>query len=70
MLDEYYKTEEEALRAQIQQQNEALCPVCKKNKLLQNKQVIFCGCGLRIDTKVRTYMPQLNVKSATASFVI
>jgi DNA-directed RNA polymerase subunit RPC12/RpoP len=54
MLEEYYRNEEEALHAQIQQQNEALCPVCKKNKLLQNKQVIFCGCGLRIDTKVRS----------------
>lgn len=27
-----------------------ICPVCKRNQLLQNKQVLFCSCGLRIDT--------------------
>ena len=29
-----------------------LCPVCKRNKLLENKGVIFCSCGVRIDAKV------------------
>jgi len=27
-----------------------ICPVCRKNQLLQNMQVLFCSCGLRIDT--------------------
>ncbi|XP_057294353.1 RPA-interacting protein B-like [Hydractinia symbiolongicarpus] len=27
------------------------CPVCKRNNLLQNESVIFCMCGLRIDTQ-------------------
>jgi hypothetical protein len=31
--------------------NVALCPVCRKHKLLQNKYIIFCRCGLRVDTK-------------------
>lgn len=28
-----------------------MCPVCKRNALHQNKQVIFCACGMRIDTE-------------------
>ena len=28
-----------------------LCPVCASNFLLQNHGVIFCACGLRVDTK-------------------
>lgn len=27
------------------------CPVCKRSKLLQNKGIIFCACGLRLDVK-------------------
>jgi len=27
------------------------CPVCKRNNLLQNKHIIFCQCGVRVDTK-------------------
>lgn len=27
-----------------------ICPICKRNQILQNKQVFFCACGLRIDT--------------------
>ena len=27
-----------------------------RNNLLQNKQVIFCYCGVRIDTKVRRFL--------------
>lgn len=29
------------------------CPVCKTNRLFENKGVIFCGCGLRVDCKVK-----------------
>lgn len=28
-----------------------VCPVCQKNNLLQNKHIIFCACGVRIDTE-------------------
>eukprot|EP00899_Mesostigma_viride_P007622 jgi/Mesvir1/16861/Mv15746-RA.1 len=27
------------------------CPVCRRALLHQNKHVIFCGCGLRVDTQ-------------------
>lgn len=30
---------------------EVVCPLCKKSSLLTNKSVIFCKCGLRIDTE-------------------
>ncbi|KAH3891885.1 hypothetical protein DPMN_015995, partial [Dreissena polymorpha] len=30
---------------------EVICPMCKKSPLRANKSVIFCGCGLRIDTE-------------------
>lgn len=30
---------------------EVICPVCQKNSLLQNKSVIFCKCGVRVDTE-------------------
>lgn len=30
---------------------EVLCPICKVNFLLANKSVIFCKCGLRINTE-------------------
>jgi len=29
--------------------NKVICPICKRNWLLQNKNVIFCACGLRLD---------------------
>jgi len=28
-----------------------VCPVCKKNPLFENKTVIFCACGLRLNLK-------------------
>jgi len=28
-----------------------ICPVCQKNNLLQNKHIIFCKCGIRVDTQ-------------------
>jgi hypothetical protein len=33
---------------------EVVCPLCKQNKLLENKGVIFCACGLRLDVMVTT----------------
>ncbi len=27
-----------------------LCPVCQQSNLLQLKSIVFCGCGMRIDT--------------------
>ena len=27
-----------------------LCPVCQQSNLLQLKAIVFCGCGMRIDT--------------------
>jgi hypothetical protein len=29
--------------------NSVVCPICTRNRLLQNKNVIFCACGLRLD---------------------
>lgn len=31
--------------------DEVICPVCQKNQLLQNKGVIFCPCGVRVNTE-------------------
>ncbi|KAJ8312118.1 hypothetical protein KUTeg_009491 [Tegillarca granosa] len=31
--------------------DEVICPVCQKNPLLQNKSVIFCKCGMRVNTE-------------------
>ncbi|XP_015760294.1 PREDICTED: RPA-interacting protein A-like, partial [Acropora digitifera] len=47
------KFEEASLCAAIEclRTDEVLCPVCKSKPLHQNKQVIFCACGLRIDTE-------------------
>ena len=28
-----------------------LCPLCKSDNLHQNMQIVFCSCGLRIDTQ-------------------
>ncbi|XP_072163310.1 RPA-interacting protein B-like [Diadema setosum] len=28
-----------------------MCPVCKRNELLLNQGIVFCVCGLRIDTE-------------------
>ncbi|EDO32784.1 predicted protein [Nematostella vectensis] len=51
--DENQKFEEESLCAAIEglKTDDVICPVCKRNPLHQNKQVIFCCCGIRIDTE-------------------
>lgn len=56
MLSKYeegLKFEEERLCAAIQclQTDDLICPICKQNPLLQNRQIIFCSCGIRIDTE-------------------
>ncbi|CAI8043229.1 RPA-interacting protein A [Geodia barretti] len=30
--------------------DDIICPICQKDYLHQNKQVLFCSCGLRLDT--------------------
>jgi len=51
--EESVKFEEASLCAAIEclRTDDVFCPVCKRNPLLQNKQIIFCACGLRIDTE-------------------
>eukprot|EP00794_Sanderia_malayensis_P014304 gene14304-15792_t len=55
MLEEYNELvnfDESYLHAAIEclSSDYVICPVCKRNQLLQNKQVFFCACGVRIDT--------------------
>ncbi|XP_013419153.1 RPA-interacting protein A isoform X2 [Lingula anatina] len=57
ILEEYEKSlafDEAGLCAAIDQlkTDEVICPICKKNPLMQNKQIIFCCCGMRIDTEL------------------
>ncbi|XP_022109654.1 RPA-interacting protein B-like [Acanthaster planci] len=44
---------EASLSATVEQLNtdELLCPICKRNPLMLNKGVIFCACGMRINTE-------------------
>ncbi|XP_045174147.2 RPA-interacting protein A-like [Mercenaria mercenaria] len=59
MLEEYSNyeqsllLEEKSLCSAIDKLStiEVICPMCKKNTLLTNKSVIFCRCGLRINTE-------------------
>ena len=37
---------------QINQGNYVICPFCKKNQLLENKNVIFCKCGFKLNVKM------------------
>ncbi|XP_025089268.1 RPA-interacting protein-like isoform X3 [Pomacea canaliculata] len=50
---ESLRAEEAALCSAIEQlgRGEIICPLCEKHSLLENKGVIFCKCGLRIDTE-------------------
>ena len=46
--------EEEALCNAIEMlhtKQQVTCPICLKNTLLENKGVIFCKCGVRINTE-------------------
>ncbi|XP_033120138.1 RPA-interacting protein B-like [Anneissia japonica] len=56
LLSEYeahLKHEEEVLCASVAKMNtdEVTCPICKRNALMENKGVIFCACGVRIQTE-------------------
>jgi len=33
------------------EEDEVICPLCKRKPLHQNHSVIFCACGMRIDTQ-------------------
>ncbi|EFC49338.1 hypothetical protein NAEGRDRAFT_78154 [Naegleria gruberi] len=55
--------EEEALEAEDLQQlidyyekSVYLCPLCKKNHLLETKHSLFCKCGLRVPTSVCVFL--------------
>ncbi|XP_046578310.1 RPA-interacting protein-like isoform X1 [Haliotis rubra] len=45
--------EEEVLCSAIEtlSTEDVLCPVCQKHVLMLNKGIVFCSCGLRIDTE-------------------
>jgi hypothetical protein len=49
-LEEHLRYEEEAIRSSFASAI-VVCPICQKNQLLQNGAVIFCRCGIRLDTK-------------------
>lgn len=50
--DELVRFDEKSLCAAIEGlgPDYVTCPVCRRGQLLQNKQILFCSCGLRIDT--------------------
>ncbi|XP_078618958.1 RPA-interacting protein B-like [Branchiostoma floridae x Branchiostoma japonicum] len=55
-LDAEMRFEEEAMLATVDHHHGndddvVTCPVCMMNPLLQNKNVIFCQCGVRINTE-------------------
>ncbi|ESO97271.1 hypothetical protein LOTGIDRAFT_231480 [Lottia gigantea] len=47
------KLEENVLCSAIEKlsTDEVICPICQKSTLLLNKNIIFCSCGVRIDTE-------------------
>ncbi|KAL3857313.1 hypothetical protein ACJMK2_011993 [Sinanodonta woodiana] len=47
---------------------EVVCPLCEKNPILMNKAVIFCKCGMRINTE-QDCLTLSNVKSLLESGV-
>ncbi|RDD38034.1 RPA-interacting protein A [Trichoplax sp. H2] len=53
VVDDYFKFDMTSLSAVIERMegNEIICPVCLRSPLLQNKHIIFCSCGLRLDTE-------------------
>ena len=54
LLQEQYEAQVGHLENDIvphEDPNVVLCPVCQSNNLLQNRSVIFCRCGIRLDTK-------------------
>lgn len=57
------RQEEDALCSAIESLSaeDVICPVCQKNSMLQNKSVIFCKCGVRVDTE-QDCLTLVNVK--------
>ncbi|XP_014777634.1 RPA-interacting protein A isoform X2 [Octopus bimaculoides] len=53
LYEESYLNEEKELCSALEllTADEVVCPICKKNPLIENKGVIFCKCGLRINTE-------------------
>ncbi|XP_067928346.1 RPA-interacting protein-like [Watersipora subatra] len=53
LLEMYTEDYEASLCASIDQlgSNRVICPVCKKFTLFMNKHVVFCKCGIRINTE-------------------
>ncbi|CAI9740637.1 Hypothetical predicted protein [Octopus vulgaris] len=53
LYEESYLNEEKELCSALESltADEVVCPICKKNPLIENKGVIFCKCGLRINTE-------------------
>ncbi|XP_064612799.1 RPA-interacting protein B-like isoform X2 [Liolophura sinensis] len=52
-FDQSLQFDEALLCASIEclQTDELICPVCQRYPLMQNLSVIFCKCGVRIDTE-------------------
>lgn len=74
MLEEYesyeksLQVEEQSLCSALDKLStaEVVCPMCKKCNLLSNKSVIFCSCGLRINTE-QDCLTLVNVKQMLES---
>eukprot|EP00052_Salpingoeca_macrocollata_P028363 m.273868 g.273868 ORF g.273868 m.273868 type:complete len:122 (+) comp22853_c0_seq24:307-672(+) len=43
---------EAAVQAFLDDANSVVCPLCQRSQLLQHGSVVFCKCGLRINTQV------------------
>lgn len=55
ILEQYMddmRFDDQAVDATIGSSETVVCPICQQSPLLQNHHIIFCNCGLRIDTQV------------------
>ncbi|XP_022247882.1 RPA-interacting protein B-like [Limulus polyphemus] len=50
-LQKIEKGETEECRFELLQRDEVICPVCQRSPLAQAGSVIFCPCGIQIDTE-------------------
>eukprot|EP00898_Chlorokybus_atmophyticus_P008760 jgi/Chlat1/8886/Chrsp92S08199 len=47
--------------------SDVICPVCRRHRLAQSKSVIFCACGLRLDTETdQVHLEYLKQRLAEA----
>ncbi|KAK7474444.1 hypothetical protein BaRGS_00034327 [Batillaria attramentaria] len=49
-----FKAQEEAALCsamELLSAREVICPICEKNPMMENKGIIFCKCGVRINTE-------------------